>query len=299
MEWLNFNHLYYFWIVAREGSIARAAELLDVAPPTISAQLRSLERVLGEKLFKRSGRGLILTDVGHVAFRHADEMFAAGRAMIDAIRSRPTGRPLRLVVGVADQLPKRIAYRLIQPALKLPEPIQLRCREGPPETLLAELAVYGLDVVLSDTPIGTEVRVKAYNHLLGDCGVAIMAVPSLAESVQAGFPRSLDGAPFLLPPRSAALRRALDQWFDAQTIRPRVRAELDDSALIKVFGQAGEGFFAVPNVIVPEVSRQFGVEVVGQIDEVRERFYAISVERRLKNPAVVAISEAAKREIFN
>ncbi len=298
MEWMNFNHLYYFWIVASEGSIARASDRLLVAPPTISAQLRALERSLGEVLFERTGRGLALTDVGRTAYHYADEMFATSREMIDTIRGRPTGRPLQLGIGVIDNLPKLVAYRLIKPALELPEPVQFNCREGRPETLYSELAVHGLDVVLSDAPIGPEIRVKAFNHLLGECDVTILGAPQLAAQYRKGFPESLDNAPMLLPNRTAALRRDLDQWFESKEIRPLIRGELDDLALLKVFGQAGEGLFAIPSVIEAEVRHQYRVRMVGRINELRERFFAISVERKLKHPAVLAICETARRAVF-
>lgn len=297
-EWLNYNHLHYFWIVAREGSIARASEVLMVAPPTISVQLRSLEKSLGEKLFAKSGRNIALTDVGRVVYRYADDMFTTSRDLVDTLRGRPTGRPLKLMVGVIDNLPKLVAYRLIKPALELPEPVQFACQEGRPEALLAELAVHRLDVVLSDSPLGSDIRVKAFSHQLGECGVTIFGSATLARGRRKNFPESLEGAPFLLPSASSALRRSLDQWFDAQGIRPQVRGELDDGALMKVFGQSGEGLFPSPTVIEAEVRRQYRVHVVGRIKEVRERFYAISVERKLKHPAVVAISEAARSKMF-
>lgn len=299
MEWINFNHLYYFWVVAREGSIARACELLLVAPPTISAQLRTLERSLGERLFTKSGRGLALTEAGRTAFGYADEMFTTGRDLIDTLKGRPTGRPLRLLVGVADSLPKLIAYRLIKPALQLSEPVQLVCHEGRAERLLAELAVHGLDVVLTDAPISTEVRVRAYSHQLGECGVTVFGTPALARELRGEFPRSLDGAPFLLPTPATTLRRSLDGWFEAQRIRPVIKGEFDDGALMKVFGQSGEGLFPAPSAVEPEVIEQYRVTPVGRIETVRERFYAISVERKLKHPAVVAICAAARRDLFS
>lgn len=299
MDWPNFNHLFYFWTVAREGSIARASESLLLAPPTISAQVRALERSLGVKLFTRSGRGLALTDAGRTAFRYADDMFTTGRDLLEALEGRPTGRPLRLVVGVADNLPKLITYRLIKPALGLPEPVQLVCHEGRVERLLAELAVHGLDVVLSDAPVGPDVRARAYNHQLGECGVTIFGTAEMARALRRGFPRSLDRAPFLLPSSATALRRSLDGWFDAQGIRPAIKGELDDSALMKVFGQSGEGLFPAPSAVERDVRKQYRVHVVGRVESVRERFYAISVERKLKHPAVVAISEAARQGLFS
>lgn len=298
MEWLNYHHLLYFWAVAREGSIARACEKLFLAQPTISGQLRALEKSIGEKLFTRAGRGLALTETGRMVYRYADEIFSLGKELSDTLKGRPTGRPLRLLVGVADVLPKMVLYRLLEPALRLPEAVHIVCREGKPEQLLAALSVYELDIVLSDAPVGPNVKVRAFNHLLGECGVSVMGTAKLVKSLRKGFPHNLDGAPFLLPTDNTTLRRALDQWFDMKGIRPTVRAEFEDSALLKVFGQAGMGLFIVPTVVEDEVRKLYSVRVVGRIEEVRERFYAISVERKLKHPAVVAISDAAQKELF-
>jgi len=298
MEWLNYHHLLYFWTVAREGSVARACEKLLLTQPTISGQLRALEKSIGEKLFVRAGRGLALTETGRTVYRYADEIFSLGKELADTLKGRPTGRPLRLLVGVADVLPKLVSYRLLEPAMKLPEPVQVTCREDKPERLLAELSVQGLDIVLSDAPVGPTVKVRAFNHLLGECGVSVMGVAELAESLGKGFPNSLDGAPFLLPTENTTLRRSLVQWFDARGIQPAIRAEFEDSALLKVFGQQGVGAFFVPTVVEDEVRKQYGVRLIGRLEEVRERFYAISVERKLKHPAVVAISEAARHTLF-
>jgi LysR family transcriptional activator of nhaA len=298
MQWLNYHHLYYFWVVAREGSIAKACDKLLLAQPTISGQLRELERALGEKLFARSGRGLILTETGRTVFRYAQDIFTLGKELTDTLAGRPTGRPMRLVVGIADVLPKLITYRLLEPALRLPESVQIICREDKSDRLLAELSVHGLDLVLSDTPIPPSIKVRAFNHLLGECGVSILAAPPLARTLRVGFPASLEGAPFLLPTENTTLRRSLDQWFEAEGRRPAIRAEFEDSALLKVFGQAGVGAFAVPSVIEREVRRQYGVQLIGRIDAVREHFYAISIERKLKHPAVLAISHAARQQLF-
>ncbi len=298
MNWINYHHLLYFWTVAKEGSIARATSELRLAQPTISGQIRSLEESLGEKLFQRSGRNLILTDVGRVVFRYADEIFSLGRELQDVLKGGPSSRPLCLLVGVADVVPKLVAYRLLEPALRLSEPVQIVCREDKPDRLLAELAVHHLDVVLSDAPVGPTIRIRAFNHLLGECGVVFMAAPRLAAAYRRGFPKSLDGAPLLLPTENTTERRSLDQWLMSKGIRPRVVGEFEDSALLKVFGQTGNGIFAVPSVIETEVQRQYQVQAIGRVEDVRERFYAISVERRLKHPAVVAISEAARKKLF-
>jgi LysR family transcriptional activator of nhaA len=298
MEWLNYHHLLYFWTVAREGSIARASEKLHLSQPTISAQLRRLERSLKEKLFRRVGRNLVLTDVGQFVYRYADEIFALGKELMDGLQGRPTGQPLRLVVGIADVVPKLIAYRLIEPALRLAGPVQVTCHEDRPERLLAELSVHGNDIVLTDSPVPPTVKVRAYSHLLGECSVTIFGTERLASAYRSGFPRSLDGAPFLLPTTNTSLRRSLDQWFEAESLHPVVRGEFQDSALMKIFGQAGEGLFPSASVIEDELRQQYGVQVVGRTEAVRERFYAISVERKLKHPAVVAISETARRKLF-
>ncbi len=246
MQWLNYHHLLYFWVVAKEGTIAAACKELNLAQPTISAQLRALERSLGEKLFTRVGRNLALTETGRVVYRYADEIFSLGRDLLDTVQGRPTGRPLRFNVGVADVLPKLVAYRLLEPALHLPEQVQLVCHEGSPPELLTRLAVYELDLVLSDSPIGPDVKVRAYNHLLGVCCVSIFVTKELASKYRRRFPKALDGAPFIIPTANTALRRAMEHWFDFEDIRPSVFGEFEDSALLKVFGQAGVGLFAAP-----------------------------------------------------
>jgi LysR family transcriptional activator of nhaA len=302
MEWLNYHHLLYFWVVAREGSVTRASEQLYLSQPTISAQIRALEHSLGEKLFTKSGRHLVLTEIGRVVFRYAEEIFALGRELTDTLKgrasSRAQGRPVRFLVGIADVVPKLIAYRVLEPALRLAEPVHIVCTEDKSERLLAELAVHELDLVLTDAPISPSIKIKAYNHLLGECGVTIFASAKSSTGYKRKFPHSLDGAPFLLPTDNTSSRRLLDQWFDSQGIRPSIVGEFEDSALLKVFGQTGMGLFAAPSVIEEGVKTQYGVQAIGRIDAVRERFYAISVERKLKHPAVVAISEAARQELF-
>ncbi|MFN8641090.1 MAG: transcriptional activator NhaR [Candidatus Binatia bacterium] len=298
MEWLNYHHLLYFWTVARTGGVSAASAELRLAQPTISGQLRLLEDHVGAKLFHRVGRRLELTDVGRMVYRYADEIFTLGRELTDAIRGRPTGRPLRFAVGVADQLPKLIAYRLMEPALNLPESVRLVCQEDKTDRLLADLAVHALDLVLSDAPLSPTVNVRAFSHLLGECGTTIFGAKPLATRFRRGFPRSLDGAPFLMPTDNTVLRRSLDQWLAQQGLRPRIVSEFEDSALLKAFGERGVGLFAAPTAIEAEIRRQYGVQVVGRVEQVRERFYAISVERRLKHPAVVAISEAAREKLF-
>lgn len=298
MEWLNYHHLLYFWMVARKGSIVKASEELLLAPPTISAQVSKLEENLGEKLFKRTGRRLVLTDVGQVVFGYAEEIFSLGRELTDTLKGRPTGRPVQLLVGVADVLPKAIVYRLIEPAFHLPTPVQIVCREDPPDRMLALLAVQQLDLVLSDAPIGPGINVRAFNHLLGECGIAFYAKTKLAAKLKKGFPKSLDGAPMLLPTESATLRKELDAWFESSGIRPARVGTFDDFSLLRMFASAGRGLLAAPRVVDTEMRREYGFVRIGATDAVRSRFYAISVERKIKNPAVVAICEEARRVIF-
>lgn len=298
MEWLNYHHLLYFWTVAKEGSVARACEKLRLAQPTISGQLRQLEESLGEKLFAKAGRGLVMTEVGQLVFQYAEEIFGLGRELQDVLKGRPRGRPMRLLVGVSDMVPKLIAHRILQPVLAMPEPVQLICDEDSPDRLLADLADHKLDVVLSDVPITSMVRLKAFNHLLGSCEVGLFAAPAVAIRYRKGFPASLDGAPFLLPVAGSSLRRSLDEWFESNDVRPKVVGEFKDSALMKAFGQAGAGIFAAPRAIEKEVREHYRVDTVGRVESLTERFYAISVERKLKHPAVVVISEAARGTLF-
>jgi LysR family transcriptional activator of nhaA len=298
MEWLNYHHLLYFWVVAREGSIVRASAQLRLAQPTISGQLRALEEALGDKLFQRQGRHLVLTEVGRVVFRYADEIFTLGRELMGTVQGRPTDRPLRVIVGVTDVVPKMVTYRLLEPVLQLTPPVQLVCREGKLDQLLAELSLYNLDVVLSDAPLTPIVKVRAFNHLLGECGVSFCGTAALAAAHRDGFPRSLDAAPVLLPTDNTTLRRSLDHWFETEELRPRVVGEFEDFALLKVFGQQGLGLFAVPSIIEATVQHQYGVEVLGRVGAIRERFYAITLNRKLRHPAVVALSEAARHALF-
>lgn len=298
MDWLNYHHLLYFWVVSREGTISRASKQLHLAPSTISEQIHLLEESLDQKLFKRVGRRLVLTDVGHVVARYADEIFTLGQELQGYVQGRPTGKPMRFTVGIADVVPKLVTRKLLEPALRMPQGVHLVIREDHPEALLAELALHRLDVVISDAPIGATTHVRAFNHLLGECGLVLCATPELAERYREGFPHSLNGAPFLVPTNTAMMRRQIDQWCARHEITPWIVAEIEDSALIKVFGQTGAGVFAIAEVVAEEVVAQYGVEVIGVIDGVRESFYAVSVERKLKHPAVVAISEAAHAEIF-
>ena len=297
-DWLNYHHLHYFWVVAREGSIVRACEVLHLSQPTISTQLQQLERSLGGELFERKGRGLQLTDLGRTIKRYADEIFTLGNELTEVARGRPAG-PHRLSVGISDVVAKLMVYRLLLPALKLPESVKLVCREGHLEDLLKGLVAFELDVILSDAPLSPGSPIKAFSHLLGECGVSIFGTAKLSRAYKKGFPQSLNGAPLLLPGSQTLTRRALDQWLDEQQIHPLVTGEFQDTALMKVFGQEGIGLFPGPTAIEAEVCRQYSVKVVGRIEQVRERYFAISVERRLKNPAVLEISHAAKSHVFH
>jgi LysR family transcriptional activator of nhaA len=298
MEWLNYHHLYYFWKVVKAGSITAACRELRLAPPTISAQLRTLEDQLGEKLLTRKGRTLEPTDVGQMVYRYAEEIFGLGRELMDAVRQRPTGRPIRLVVGIDDVVPKEIAHALIEPALRLREPVRLLCREGSLEQLVAKLSIHELDVVLSDAPVTPSLNVRAFNHPLGDCGVRWMGAPALATAHRRGFPQSLNGAPVLLPTDDTAIRRGIDQWFDKRGLRPAVMAEFEDFALLRTFGQRGTGMLPVPAVLEKDFHLQYGLQRIGLVDGVIARFYAVSVERKIRHPAVAAICDAARRTLF-
>ncbi|WP_373049544.1 transcriptional activator NhaR [Vulgatibacter sp.] len=298
MEWLNYHHLFYFWTVVREGSVTAASRKLRLAQPTVSAQIRMLEESLGEKLFAREGRRLVPTDVGRTVFRYADEIFALGSELREAVRGAPTGRPVRFRVGVADQVPKLVAHRLLEPALQPKTPISLVCTEDRTDRLLADLAVHELDLVISDAPVSPHVQIRAFNHLLGSSPVRFFAAPALARRLARRFPQSLDGAPFLFPAENTSLRRALDRYFEEQSVRPAPAGEFEDSALLEVFGQAGAGVFAAPAVIERALERQYDVRAIGGTDAIQERYWAISAERRIKHPAVLAIAEGARSELF-
>jgi LysR family transcriptional activator of nhaA len=290
---LNHHHLFHFWMVVREGGVTRASEKLNVSQPTVSGQLRELQEALGVKLLVRSGRTVVLTDVGRTVYRYADEIFTLGHELQEAVKGRVT-HPARLAVGVTMVVPKLVVYQILEPALQLPEPVQLDCVQERPERLVAELAIYSLDVVLADTPAPPAVKVRAYSHLLGESGVSVFGTESVAAAHRRRFPRSLHGAPFLLPSGDSGLRLSLEDWFRRQQIRPRVVGTFEDSSLIDAFGRAGAGLFGLPSAIEPQVRRQYGVHLVGRLDSVRQRFYAITVERKVRNPAVIAISERAR-----
>jgi LysR family transcriptional activator of nhaA len=298
MNLLNYNHLQYFWVVAREGGLVAAAKSLRLSHPTLSAQIHALEDRLGAKLFTKVGRRLVLTDLGRVTLQYAEEIFSLGRELMDTVEGRSTDKPLRLDVGVIDGLPKLIVHRLLKPALALAQPVRLVCHEGDFNRLLGSLAQHELDIVIGDSTVPSGSPIRAHHHLLGESPVSFFAVPSLAKTFRAGFPASLDGAPMLLPTQGVSLRRSLNQWFDSHGIRPQVVAEFDDSALLKVFGSEGIGVFPAPQAVAQDIRAHYGATLLGEVAGVVERFYAISIERRIRHPAVVAISQAAQHEVL-
>ncbi len=299
LEWLNYHHLFYFWAVTTEGGLVPAAKALRVSHPTVSAQVHALEDQLGEKLFEKVGRKLVLTDMGRVVQRYAGEIFSLGREMLSTVRGHPTGLPTRLDVGIVDGVPKLVVERLLRPALALPDALRLVCTEGSHEALLGGLASHVLDLVISDAPVPPGSRVRAYNHLLGECGIGFFARPDVARAAHGRFPERLNGTPLLLPLEQSPLRRLLEGWFHAHQLRPRVVGEFQDSALLKVFGANGLGVFPAPLAVERELVTQYGVRCLGRTSAVKERFYAVSVDRRLKHPAVVAIAQHARLDVFS
>jgi LysR family transcriptional activator of nhaA len=292
VDWLNFHHLRYFWVVAREGSVSRAAKVLRIGQPTVSEQLRELQERLGEPLLRRDGRNLVLTEVGESVARIADEIFALGDRVLDTVRGRATGPARRLAVGISDSVPKHVAHRILEPALEAHT--QLTCREASPAQLIAELAGRALDVVISDAP-SHEAGVT--DHLLGECGVGVWGTRRLAAEMRVGFPRSLDGARFLLPSVATGFRRELDAWFVARGIRPTVVGEFQDAALLDVFAQAGAGLFAAPDLFAADVKPPRGLVRAGPIQGLRARYYAITAERRFVHPSVALVADSA-RQLF-
>jgi LysR family transcriptional regulator, transcriptional activator of nhaA len=294
VEFLNYHHLRYFWVVAKEGGLRKAADKLHVSQPTISAQIAALEGVLGEKLFRRGGRALSLTEAGHRALSYAEEIFSLGQELLDAAQQQPTARSLRVHIGITDSLPKLLSCEIIKPIFKLEQPVQAVCREGKAADLLAQLAAYRLDIVLADEPAPSSLPIKVFNHLLGECGVTFCAERKLAATLRRRFPQSLTDAPVLLPASNAALRRSLEKWFQVQQIRPRLVAEFDDAALMTVAAVDGLGFFALPTLVVQEAVARYGFQSIGRIEGCRQQFYAISAERNLTHPAVLAITSQAR-----
>lgn len=298
MAHLNYKHLRYFWTVAKSGSIARASEQLHVTPQSISGQLSELQEALGAELFQRAGRGLMLTDAGRRILGYAEEIFALGDELLEAVRDQETRASLPFRIGVADSVPKSVAYRVVEPVLRMPEAVRVICREGRLASLLADLAVHRLDMVVADRPMPPDIKVRAYNHLLGTSALTVFAAGALAKALKGKFPALLDKAPFLLPGESVAVRPGLEQWFEAQNVHPRIVGEFDDGALMKAFGQSGAGVFVAPTAIADYVCRQYQVQAMGRIDDVKEELYAITTERRIRHPATIAMSQAAAQEVF-
>ncbi|HEV7617127.1 MAG TPA: transcriptional activator NhaR [Burkholderiaceae bacterium] len=296
---LNFRHLYYFWVVAKEGSVTRAAERLDVAIQTISAQLSLLEQSIGKSLLAPQGRRLVPTEAGRVALRYADQIFLLGEQMQDALADSDVDRTMRLTVGISDSVPKLISSRLLEAALRLPERVKLVCYEDNFESLLGDLSVHKLDVVLTDRAVPSGTTLRVFSHLLGESEIMLFGVPELAKKYRAEFPASLNAAPLLLPTRNNAIRGRIDHWFEAHDLRPDVVGEFDDNALLNTFGRSGLGLFPAPSALAADVEEQFSAIPVGEITEVREQFYAISNERKIKHPAVDAILSAIHGRTFS
>lgn len=293
MDRLNYQHLFYFWNVVREGSVTGASEKLKLAQPTISGQLTTFESAIGAQLLKKQGRRLILTETGRIVFNYAEEIFSLGFELTSTLKAQGGTHGRRLSVGISDALPKLIVYRLIEPVLETFKDTVVVCREDRTDRLLAELALHGIDLLISDGPATSSVGIRIHNHFLGESDVGIFGAPSLVAQFSNDFPKSLEGAPFLLPTQNTALRRSLDSWFNSRHIRPAIRAEIEDSALLKTFAAAGLGFFAAPISVAREIQQQYRIEQIGVLDGVAERFYAISVRRRVDNPAALAILERA------
>ena len=298
MAALNFKHLRYFWMVAKTGSIARAAEQLHLTPQSISGQLSVFEDALGVALFRRSGRNLELTDAGRRILSYAEDIFTIGDEMLEVVRNQKAKKALPFKVGIADSVSKLVAYLLVEPALKLAEPVRLVCREGRLPSLLAELAIHRLDMIIADRPMPANLNVRGYSHLLGESGLTVFGTRRLAKELSGSFPASLNNAPFLLPGEDVAIRPKLIQWLEASDLRLHIVGEFDDSALMKAFGQAGAGLFVAPTVIADHICKQYNVAKIGRIDSVVEQLYAITTERRLTHPAIVAISKVARRDLF-
>ena len=298
MAALNYKHLHYFWVVAKTGGIARAGERLHLTAQTISGQITLFEDSLGYQLFNRVGRKLELNDAGRTVFAYADQIFTLGEELEEVMRFRPGGLPLQFRVGVADAVPKTIAYLLLETALKLNDPVRIVCREGKLNNLLGDLAIHRLDIVIADSPMPANIDVRGYSHLLGECNTSFFATSALAKIYKKNFPQSLDDAPFLMPGEDAAVRPKLLRWFEKEKIRPQIAGEFDDGALLNAFGEAGTGIFAAPSAVAMQLQQQLGVVQIGQTEQITEQFYAISVERRLTHPAVLAIQSAARESLI-
>lgn len=299
MRNLNLKHLHYFWSVASHGSIAKAAEALFITPQTISGQISDLEKQVGNKLFQREGRNLVMTDTGQLVFSYADEMFRLGNELQDVLAGHTPGTSITLRVGIAMVVPKLLTYRVLEPVLDMPEQVRMICNEAPLVDLLADLSVHKLDAVIADSPISPTFNVRAYNHELGQSGITFFATPDVAEGLRDNFPMSMDGENILMPSQGSQLRRNLENWFEKLNVNPRTVAEFEDRALMKAFGEAGSGIFTTPTTVKDDVLQKYGVEVIGETDEITERFYLISAERHIKNPALSRITEIARNKLFS
>ena len=298
MEWLNYHHLFYFWLSAKTGTISAAAEALHLARPTVAAQIKDLERTMGQDLFEKQGRELGLTEFGNQVYQYAEEIFSIGHELKEFIKTGKQGKRKVFSVGISDVVPKHIVYEVLMPALKLEEAPRIICTEGKLDELLGDLAKHSLDLVLSDAPAPANLEYKVYNHKLGECGLSMLAVPLLVNKYKKNFPKSLTDAPCLLPASNTALRRSLDIWMDEKEIYPDIVAEFVDSALLKVFGQAGAGIFPVPTAIEAPIKKQYGVQMVGRIPDVLDKFYAISAEKRVHHEATLLIVNQARKQLF-
>ncbi len=296
---INYKHLHYFWSVAKEGGVARASERLNLTPQTISGQITVLENYLGVVLFNRVGRNLELTETGRLILSYADEIFSLGGELEEVIHQLPADRPQLFRVGVVNVVLKSITHRILKPALLMPEQVRMICRESNLDTLLAELAIHKLDLVLADRPIPPTISTRGFSHKLGECAVSFFATEQLFETLTGDFPHCLNGAPLLLPSKGTQLRSSIDQWLDKHHIHPKMVAEFDDSALMKVFGQEGAGIFIAPAVIEAEIEWQYQVTAIGQVAEVKEYFYAITVERRVTHPVISVVMNAARESLFS
>jgi len=295
---LNYRQLHYFWMVARTGSIVRASEQLNLTAQTISGQISLLEHSVGTQLFRKAGRNLELTEAGRRALPYAEQIFELGRELEGVLSAQAGKQPILFRVGVADVVPKSIVYRLLAPTMGLSEPVRITCREDKLERLLADLAIQRLDLIISDRPMPGHLDIKGYSHRLGECSISFFATAALAERHDRPFPECLHGAPVLIPGPETVVRSRLLRWFNEVQVVPRIVGEFDDSALMQAFGQSGSGFFMAPSVIADEICKQYNVVMVGQTDAVTESFHAISVDRKVSHPGIVAITEGARRELF-
>lgn len=298
---MNFKHLHYFWVTAKAGGVVKASEQLHLTPQTLSGQIKQLEERLGRQLFRKAGRKLELTDDGRVALRYADDIFALGQELEEALRARRTGgtQVSEFRVGIEDALAKTVAYRLLEPALHLDEPVRLICIEGQFNDLMAQLALHRIDLVIADQPLTSRLSVKAFNHPLGSSAMSFYASPGLKQTLTAPFPACLNGAPMLVPGGNSSVRPQFEAWLTRHQLQPRVVGEFNDGALMKAFGREGGGVFISPSVCEAETAGQYGVDVIGRSDEITENFYAISAERRITHPAVRAITHAARGALFS